>query len=198
MRTTDAVDLQHRLPCLTLPSRIPTRTECYLRIGRTRINWHSRQPPPPITIVDGRPQWLIHQLTLRLRRHLWSTRRVVSRISNQPAGRQSRHGIVCRTLIFSRLRPRNAAIEEPTNTKVPGSGAVAVGTKGRKVGIPPPEGTVRPPLNPLLPAPPVLASQPILMTFMSSVTAPVSANALPHPIVALVLRPTLARARIFP
>ncbi len=74
------------------------------------------------------------------------------------------------------------------------------GTNGRNVGTSGavPVATVRPPLKPLLPSPPVPAAQPMPIVFMSIVTAPVFAKALPQPIVALVFSVMLASARIFP
>ena len=87
----------------------------------------------------------------------------------------------------------------PRRSRELGSGAVPVSPPlPMNVGMPPPTGTVRPPLKPLLPTPPVPAPQPLPMVFVSMVTAPVFAKALPQPIVALLFRVMLASARIFP
>ena len=93
----------------------------------------------------------------------------------------------------------------PRRSRELGSGAVPVSppteANGRKLtSVPPPCElvTARPPLKPLLPTPPVPAPQPLPMVFVSMVTAPVFAKALPQPIVALLFRVMLASARIFP
>jgi len=84
--------------------------------------------------------------------------------------------------------PASPARLAPSRKSVEGSGTDA---RGRSSGTPPPTGTVRPPLKPLL-------TQPIPRVFISMVTAPVSAKALPQPIVAWVFKVMLVSARIFP
>ena len=104
------------------------------------------------------------------------------------------------------IRQQKLAIPAPNNAMEPGSGVLA---GGRGVGVPPPGGTVKPPLKPLpLPpvppvppvpvVPPTRLVQPMETVLVSMVTAPVWANARPHRSVAPVSRVMLVRARIFP
>ncbi len=90
--------------------------------------------------------------------------------------------------------PASPTRPEPRRRRVEGSGTEA---NARKVGVPPPPGTVRPPLKPLLPSSPVPV-QPMEMVLVSMFTASTCAKALPQPIVAPVFRAMFASARIFP
>ena len=95
------------------------------------------------------------------------------------------HGLLERSL--RRATPARATSPEPKRIMLPGSGTVDAG--GGDVG-----GSAV--ITPFAIVPPPL--QPLEMVFSSSVTAPVDAKALPHPIVAPVSRVMLERARIFP
>ena len=85
----------------------------------------------------------------------------------------------------------------PSNGSAAGSGTTAVGVDSRKVAWPSSE-TSRPPLKPLLPMPPVLESQSVVIVLPPSVTPPVLARALPQPMLAPVFKVILVCARILP